>query len=81
MDYEPLIYASDLTGNLTPDPLRLDMTIDDMDPIITTTTLPQMTLGESALVWRGLVSDGGPDVTMRAHILAPDSNASNQRGM
>ena len=42
VDYEPLnieIYASDLTGNLTPDPLRLDIITDNMAPITTATTL------------------------------------------
>jgi subtilisin-like proprotein convertase family protein len=82
MDYEPLnieIYATDLVGNLTPEPLRLDVRIDNVAPVITTTaTLPQMTLGENAAVWRGVVSEGGPHVSVKANIVAPDGGVSVQ---
>ncbi|RME84776.1 MAG: hypothetical protein D6775_04565, partial [Caldilineae bacterium] len=73
------LFSQDVLGNRTSDPLRLDVTIDNVAPVITTTeTVATMLLGDTDTVLRGVVSDGGPNVALEVHVIAPDGTASSQ---
>ena len=71
------VYAQDVVGNRTTDPLRLSFWADNVPPVITVTaSIPEVSLGNSTTVLSGTVTDGGPAIHVSVEVHGPDGSAS-----
>ncbi|MCX6033133.1 MAG: proprotein convertase P-domain-containing protein, partial [Chloroflexi bacterium] len=70
------VYAEDIVGNRTADPLRLNVWVDNVSPAITVTAaLATAVQGRLTTVLTGTVSDGSPATDVSLHIQTPDGSA------
>jgi subtilisin-like proprotein convertase family protein len=71
------VYAEDVVGNRTTEPLRLNVWVDNVAPVITgVQTVASAVQGRLTTVLTGTVSDGGPATDVALQIMAPDGSAS-----
>jgi len=71
------VYAQDVVGNRTSDPLRLNVWVDNVSPAITVTAaLASLPVGDVATVLSGTVTDGSPTADVSLRILAPDGTTT-----
>ncbi len=70
------VYAEDVVGNRTADPLRLNVWVDNVSPAITVTAaLATAVQGRLTTSLTGTVSDGSPATDVSLRIQAPDGSA------
>ena len=83
LDYvmkEIQVYGQDVVGNRTVEPLRFDVIIDTVAPVITVTnSVTQGVVGNTAMVLEGIVSDGGPVTDLEVHVYPPEGEAYRGR--
>jgi subtilisin-like proprotein convertase family protein len=71
------VYAEDVVGNRTSDPLRLNVWVDNVSPAITVTAaIATVVQGRLTTVLTGTVTDGSPLTDVSLQIQAPDGGTS-----
>jgi len=73
------IYAEDVVGNRTADPLTLEFVVDNVSPAITVTAaISEVLLGSRTTVLSGTVSDGGPTTDVALQVQDPGGQVTVQ---
>jgi hypothetical protein len=83
LDYqtqELSVFGIDLAGNRSDDPLELNVIVDNVPPVITTTeAISRADLGQKVTLLRGTVSDGSPTSDVFIHLQMPDGEVVKRR--
>jgi len=71
------VFAGDIVGNYTLEPLQLQLIVDNVAPVITVTqAITEVWQGSTVTVLDGTVTDGGPLVNVTVHLQDPAGNMS-----